>query len=128
MQNAQDGTAAGPIVTLLLITAGVCFYFLPAIVAATRKKRSAGAIFALNFFLGWTFIGWVVALVWALSADPPQAQPVMVNVVSAPNPTVPSYRNALPGAPFCPHCGNRSDSPGAFCPHCGAAKRPQITA
>jgi Superinfection immunity protein len=46
-----------------------CFfmYFLPAIVG--RKKQNAGAIFALNFFLGWTVIGWVVSLVWALTVD-----------------------------------------------------------
>jgi hypothetical protein len=25
----------------------------------------------LNFFLGWTMIGWVVALVWAVKADAP---------------------------------------------------------
>ena len=27
-----------------------------------------GAIFVLNLFLGWSLIGWVVALVWALSS------------------------------------------------------------
>jgi hypothetical protein len=25
----------------------------------------------LNFFLGWTVIGWVVALVWAVKTDAP---------------------------------------------------------
>lgn len=34
------------------------------------NKRNADAIVALNFFLGWTFIGWVIALVWALIKDP----------------------------------------------------------
>lgn len=42
-------------------------YFAPAIVAACREHRSQGAVFALNLFLGWTFIGWVIALVWALT-------------------------------------------------------------
>lgn len=40
-------------------------YFLPAIVAALVKNPQAGAIFILNMLLGWTGIGWVVALVWA---------------------------------------------------------------
>lgn len=42
-------------------------YFIPTFVAYSRKKTNAGAIFALNFFLGWSLIGWVVALIWALS-------------------------------------------------------------
>jgi len=45
----------------------VGLYFLPTMVG--WKKRNAGAIFVLNLFLGWTFIGWVAALVWALCED-----------------------------------------------------------
>ena len=46
-------------------------YFLPAIIGFARSKRDAGAILVLNFFLGWTAIGWVIALVWALKQDVP---------------------------------------------------------
>lgn len=42
-------------------------YFLPTYVG--RHKRNATAIFVLNLFAGWTFIGWVVALVWATTQD-----------------------------------------------------------
>lgn len=44
----------------------VCLYSLPASVAISLKHKNADAIFVLNLFLGWTFIGWVGALVWAL--------------------------------------------------------------
>jgi hypothetical protein len=44
-------------------------YFLPTIIAIIRKHGSTGGIFALNFLLGWTVIGWVGSLIWALSAD-----------------------------------------------------------
>jgi len=44
-------------------------YFLPAIVAAIRKKTNANAIFILNLFLGWTLLGWVIALIWAVKTD-----------------------------------------------------------
>ena len=40
-------------------------YFLPAIVAMMRGHRNGPAILILNLFLGWTFIGWVAALVWS---------------------------------------------------------------
>jgi len=42
-------------------------YFIPTFIAYNRKKSNTGAIFALNFFLGWSLIGWVGALIWALS-------------------------------------------------------------
>lgn len=42
-------------------------YFLPTIVG--WNKRNSGAILTLNLLLGWTFIGWVVALVWAMTHD-----------------------------------------------------------
>lgn len=43
-------------------------YFLPTYFSWGRKKN-AGAIFALNLLLGWTFLGWLAALIWALVAD-----------------------------------------------------------
>jgi hypothetical protein len=50
------------------IVLGLIFmYFLPAFVAAWTKHRNVTAIFLINLFLGWTLIGWVVALVWAVS-------------------------------------------------------------
>ena len=45
----------------------VMLYLLPAWIG--DKKRNANAILALNLLLGWTFIGWVIALVWALTKD-----------------------------------------------------------
>ncbi len=50
---------------------GLLMYFLPTILAFARNKRDAGAILVLNFFLGWTCIGWIIALVWALKEDVP---------------------------------------------------------
>mgnify|MGYP006386190549 FL=1 len=43
------------------------FYFLYFIVG--YNKKNATAIFTLNLLLGWTLIGWIVALVWAVSKD-----------------------------------------------------------
>lgn len=50
---------------------GFVMYFLPSIIALARSKHDLTAIVLLNFFLGWTMIGWVVALVWALKTDYP---------------------------------------------------------
>lgn len=50
---------------------GFVMYFLPSIIALLRGKRDTLAIFLLNLFLGWSVIGWVVALVWAAKNDAP---------------------------------------------------------
>ncbi len=50
---------------------GFVMYFLPAIIALARNKHDITSIVLLNFFLGWTMIGWVVALVWACKHDVP---------------------------------------------------------
>ena len=50
---------------------GFVLYFLPSIIAIARSKRDTTSIVLLNFFLGWTAIGWVIALVWAAKQDIP---------------------------------------------------------
>jgi len=42
-------------------------------VAYGRRHKNADAIFTLDLLLGWTLIGWVAALVWALTAQTAQA-------------------------------------------------------
>lgn len=54
---------------LLLLPFGA-IHFLPTIIAALRHSRHTLAIFFINLFLGWTVIGWVVALIWACTSEP----------------------------------------------------------
>ncbi len=54
---------------VLLILVGIIVYFIPTIVAFARGRLNKGAIFCMNFFLGWLFIGWVIALIWAVKDD-----------------------------------------------------------
>src|ERR1700694_1477995 len=51
-------------------------YFIPTILALFTGNRF-GAVFVMNLFLGWTFIGWIWALVWAVS--PERRNQVIVN-------------------------------------------------
>lgn len=41
-------------------------YFIPSFVAAYERHKNLGAIVACNIVFGWTFIGWGIALIWAL--------------------------------------------------------------
>ena len=53
----------------VIIFALLGLYFLPSLIALIRKHRNQDAIAILNLFLGWTFIGWIAALIWAFTAD-----------------------------------------------------------
>jgi hypothetical protein len=58
-------------------------YFLPTIIAKARKNSNTTGIFVLNLFLGWTFLGWIGAMIWAFSSgSSKQAPTVIVNNTS----------------------------------------------
>jgi hypothetical protein len=60
-----------PIVVLVLLGIVVfVLHFLPTIIAWRRGSKSFLWIFLINLFFGWTLIGWVIALVWALQDGP----------------------------------------------------------
>lgn len=51
---------------LVLVALGL--YFLPTMISGARDHHNFGAIFALNLLLGWTLFGWILSLVWSLTA------------------------------------------------------------
>lgn len=63
----------GVIQFLLIYALAFVLYFLPSIVG--WSKPNVNGIILLNFFLGWTLIGWVVAMVWAVSDAPAPIAP-----------------------------------------------------
>ncbi|KXK67303.1 hypothetical protein BC89_32885 [Pseudomonas monteilii] len=57
-----------PIAAFIMLIAAFVIYFLPTFVAAKRGHPNGTSIFLLDLFLGWTFIGWLAALIWSASA------------------------------------------------------------
>ena len=53
----------------LIVTLGLAsaIYFIPGILANSRKINNEPAVWIVNLFLGWTLIGWVAALAMAAS-------------------------------------------------------------
>ncbi len=82
------------IVTGLFLLA---IYFIPTIVATARNHHNTTAIFWLNFLLGLTAIGWIVALIWSLTRP------------------LPADGNAR-----CPECRERIRHDARKCKHCGS--------
>jgi hypothetical protein len=63
------------ILTLLFVLAAGFAYLLPISIAMARQCKATAGIAVITIFLGWTFIGWVIALAWAASgAKKPTAQ------------------------------------------------------
>lgn len=62
----------------IVIIISLISYFLPTVIAMLRGKSNTFAILLLNLFLGWTFIGWIVALVWSVTNDI-KVQTIVVN-------------------------------------------------
>lgn len=58
--------------TLVMIGIAMTLYFAPTLIAGVRGNPNTLAIGLINLFLGWTFIGWVVALVMAAWAKKTQ--------------------------------------------------------
>jgi hypothetical protein len=56
--------------TLVGLAFSFALLFLPTLVATSRRHPNTLPIFLVNFFLGWTFIGWVVSFIWACSRPP----------------------------------------------------------
>ena len=72
---ADDGSAA--IGILIFFGLALLCYILPGLIASARHHHNVGAIWALTIFLGWSFLGWVIAFVWAFTNPP--AQTIVVN-------------------------------------------------
>lgn len=54
----------------VLIASLLVLYFVPMADAVDQAHPDALAISLLNVFLGWTCVGWVVALAWARTESP----------------------------------------------------------
>jgi Superinfection immunity protein len=50
------------------------FYFLPTAAAINARNPAFHSVFILNLFFGWTLIGWIVALMWAVRRTRPVIQ------------------------------------------------------
>ena len=75
-------------------------YFAPGLIASERGKRNELSIWLLNSFLGWTLVGWVIALVWATTtSDTDKPQPELGDM-PCPACYAPVYRYATK----CRHC------------------------
>lgn len=100
-----------PIENTLAILA--ILYFVPTAIAAMRW-HNVGSVLVINLFLGWSLIGWVVALAWALSSKP---RITVVTTAQASAPIRQASDDHLRQS--CPFCSERILQSAKVCRFCG---------
>lgn len=106
--------ALGNIIALTFFFFGPALYLLPTYEAWKQKHSNLTAIALVNVLLGWTIIGWVVAVVWAYK----KPEPVSVVTASSPASSIPPPN--LPETKKCPFCAEDVLLAAIKCKHCGS--------
>lgn len=106
-------------------------YLLPTFEAWLRNHPNTGAIALLNVFLGWSLVGWVAALIWAIKNTAPAtvyvAPPPMPEGTERrydPPPRMPDGTGRREDPPRktkqCPFCAEEILAAAVKCKHCGS--------
>ena len=67
---AAHGNPAVPVLMVLFSVAGFAGYWVPSIVAVARRVPNVGSVIVIDLLLGWTVVGWVVAMAMACRSRP----------------------------------------------------------
>lgn len=84
-ESADDESAGEAAAFAILVIVLICIliYFAPLAVALLRSSHLVGAVAIVNIFLGWTFIGWVIAFVMAVLPESKNGTVIVQQAVDA---------------------------------------------
>lgn len=115
MGQYSDLNAFGKLVAMSFFITAPVLYFMPTIEANLRNKKNIQSIALVNIFLGWTLVGWIVSLIWAINEDAP--------AVSQSTPSQPAVSTSTR---ICPHCAETVKAEAKICKHCRCELTPTV--
>ncbi len=101
---ADIAVGASILIILFSLVVGLFLYFVPSFIAFGRRHPHRLAILLVNLIFGWTLIGWVGTLIWALLTP----EDGSINFSAAFGDTKP-----------CPRCAERVKRGALVCRYCG---------
>jgi uncharacterized membrane protein len=90
--NTGMNPAIAVLVLFILVVVSVITYIIPIWVATYRQHKTIAGIVAFDLLLGWTFIGWALALTWALPKPSTKHRLTRPQPAPAPTGTVKQWR------------------------------------
>lgn len=112
MGQFADLNAFGTFIAFSFFITAPALYVLPTYEAWKNGHANLTAIALVNILLGWSVVGWVVAVVWAFKKSEPTE-------IAAPDAIAATPQNRA--TKRCPYCAEDVLVQAIKCKHCGSA-------
>jgi hypothetical protein len=93
------GSSLLSLTVLAIVAVSLALYLLPVMIGRAREAPDIGAIAVINILLGWTLVGWVIALAMAMRSPAPRGPALPPSRPGSPPPLLLPPRPGRPGRP-----------------------------